>query len=195
MGGTYDYFSSHSTIEYIIILQSFDGFTTVGIEPALCVNVDNDYGVLCLSNNSTFCSTCKHHSSNCKHIRYLLNIIERSTVDDLPPQLELFAPCKAPRIQQSNSVIKTISKRKIPFYLSNSMKQCLKADYSKRFNIQHGIAHFHPPLPATSVCPDCAVPNSWGTELTLTKKAFLVTPQCCYPAEGIKPSSTRMLNY
>lgn len=64
------------------------------------------------------------------------------------------------------------------------MKQCLMADYSKRFNIQYGIAHLHPTLPSTSVCSGCGIPNSWSVGLTSVRKAFLVTPHCCYPAEG-----------
>lgn len=157
----------------------------MGLEPALCVNVHDDFGVLCLGNNSTFCSTCKH-SSNCKHIRQLMNVVENSHVE-LPPQITLFATCTRdkPSTQQSRAhKYAKVSERKIPFSLSSGMKQCLKADYSKRFNVQHDIAYLHPPLPSTSICPKCAIPNSWSVELTLVKKAFLVTPQCCYPAEG-----------
>lgn len=80
------------------------------------------------------------------------------------------------RLQESSNQTLLLKLSQREKFHSNSMKQCLKADYSKRFNIQDGIAHFHRPLPATS------------------EKAFLVTPQCCYPAEGIEPSSTRMLN-
>ena len=106
-------------------------------------------------------------------------------MEDLPSELAVFSNRVIPNIQQSHKYAKVVSKRKVPFSLSSSMKQCLTADYSKRFNIQHGIAYLHPLLPSTSICPECATPNSWSVELTLVKKVFLVTPQCCYPAEGI----------
>ena len=157
----------------------------MGVEPALCVNVSNDFGVLCLGHNkSAFCSSCKHNSSNCKHIRQLLNVIEDSPVEELPPQLKAFTNCEMPSTQKPHYT-KVVSERKIPFSLSSNMKQCLKANYSERFNVQHGIAYLHPRLPSSSLCPECAISNSWSVELTLVKKAFLVTPQCCFPAEGM----------
>lgn len=145
----------------------------------------NDFGVLCLGHKNAFCSTCKHHSSNCKHIRKLQEAIERSPLEDLPPQLRVFATCEIANVKHSHNYTKVISERKIPFDLSGCLKQCLQTDYSKRFNIQHGIAHLHPPLPPSSVCSECGIQNSWSAELSLVKKSFLVTPQMCYPAEGI----------
>ena len=158
----------------------------MGMEPALCVNVNNDFGVVCLSHKSTFCSTCKH-SSNCKHIRQLLSVTEKIPIEELPPQLQVFTKCEVPSLHQSTSpkyATKAISRREIPFGLSDPMKQCLKIGHSERFSMRDGTAYLYPHLPSALACPECAAPNSWSVELTLVKKTFLVTSQCCYPAEG-----------
>lgn len=99
-------------------MQSLEGFTSVGIEPALCVNVNNDFGVVCLGHKSTFCSTCKHHSFKCKHIQQLLDAIENIPIEELPPQLKVFTNCEIPSIQQTHKYAKLVSEKKISFSLS-----------------------------------------------------------------------------
>jgi hypothetical protein len=74
-------------------MQLLEGFTCVGMEPALCSNVNNDFGVLCLGHKKVFCSTCKH-STNCKHLRQLQAAIAKGPPEDLSPTLKAFACCE-----------------------------------------------------------------------------------------------------
>lgn len=89
----------------------------MGVEPALCVNVNGDFGVLCLGHKTTFCSTCKH-SSMCKHIRKLISVVEKNPIEELPPQLLVFTKhCEVPiaTIQPAHEYTKAVSTLKIPF--------------------------------------------------------------------------------
>lgn len=183
--GRYSYTCMHGAPVTIYLLQHFEGFYSVGVEPALCVNVNGDFGVLCLGHKATFCSTCKH-SSNCKHIHRLNSVIENTPIDELPSQFKVLFNFKTPAVQPANDFPHAVSIKKIPFSYSRHMKQTLMADYSKRFNIEHGTAHLHPTLPSSSVCSGCGIPGSWSAELTPSRKSFLVTPHRCYPVEGKK---------
>ena len=131
-----------------------------------------------------FCSTCKHHSTNCRHISHLLKVIADSSIDSLPPQLKVVAEFQVSSSKSHKNYAKVVSAKTIPFDLSNRLKHCLKTDYSKRFNIDGGIAHLYPPLPSHLICSRCATANSWSMEIALVKETFLVTPQYCHPAKG-----------
>ena len=150
-----------------------DKITSVGVEPALSINVDSSFGVVCLGNRGMFCTTCRH-SFSCRHVSYLKGY------EDLTPELKQFIDfeCKTPHIKESPTVL---SGKRISFDLTPSARECFKKDYSQRFNIQNGISHLIPA--ATPSCPHCGIQDCWSMPC-IDEKTFLVTPLCCYKAEG-----------
>ena len=99
----------------------------------------------------------------------------------------MFAEFQATNIHgpRPDNVAKVVSHKTIPFDLSLTMKETMKADHSRRFHLDNGVAILSPPLSSSVVCSHCKIPNSWDAEPTLVKETFLVTPHHCYSDKGI----------
>ncbi len=67
--------------------QSYEGFVSVGLHSALCINIDGNFGVVCLEDQGIFCTTCKR--PGCKHITHLLKVIEDATIKEMPPLISV----------------------------------------------------------------------------------------------------------
>lgn len=168
---------------YLYVLQQSEGIVSVGAEPALCIEVNNTFGVVCLGGQGIFCTTCKQHSSNCRHVDLLLKVIENTPEDDMTTQLKAFSDYQVPTPRLTRAKYgKVVSERAIPFALPVELMDTWKQDDSQRFRIQDGIAHLWPPQ--SSTCPHCNAP-SLSTELCCVQENFVVTLKCCYPAKGI----------
>lgn len=139
----------------------------------MCVNASGSFGVVCTT-PGIWCTTCK--KTTCKHVCHLRSVIEDT--EELSPQLQIFAT-KAKVPAQSHPAIKAVSEVAIPFAVPQNLKNLLKTDYSRRFNFSDGLAKLMPSLRACSLCAS----TDWSEDLS-TVEVFLVTPQCCYPAQG-----------
>lgn len=98
------------------------------------------------------------------------------------PQFKPFADYQPKDVKQSVTP-KVVSGQIIPFNLPVHLQQTIRDDYSKRFNIIHGIAHLIPSMELCPLsCPLCG--GCWGEEVFLAQETFLVAQHCCYPAKG-----------
>ena len=141
--------------------------------------MDNTFGVVCLDAQRIFCTTCKQHSSNCKHVSHLQRVIENTAESDMTTQFRPFAEYKTPAPHQKHAKYGTVvSKRAIPFDLPVDL---WKQDDSQRFNLKDGTAYLWPP--PSSTCPCCNTPSL--NIVVCVQEAFVVTLKCCYPAKGI----------
>ena len=139
--------------------------------------------MVCLGNQGLRCSTCNKQS--CKHVSNLHEVI-KDLNGELSPRLKEFANYQGKKASSYYIPIKMVSNSTIPFVLPPHLKNCLKEDYSQRFNLCSGIANLIPRIPPSpSLCSLCAQVDSWSEEVYLAEENFLVTPQCCYPAKGI----------
>ena len=161
------------------------------MDPALCVKVGNTFGVVvCRDTQGIFCTTCKQHNSNCKHVGHLQRLIENTPEDDMTAQLKVFADYKTPAPQRERTKCGTVvSERAIPFDLPVELMDTWKQNDSQRFNMKDGIAHLWPPH--SSTCPHCNAP-SLSTEVYCIQENYVVTLKCCYPAKGIHFVTQRM---
>lgn len=157
-----------------------DGVVSVGVDPAVCVNVDGSFGVVCSGHQGIFCSNCRH-SNSCKHVSYLKRYLENTSEVEMIPELRHFINLEAP-IFKSQYVSKALSRNSIKFDLTPFERECLLKDHSKRFSISDNVAHLIPA--ATAPCPNCAAQDQWSTPY-IHETTFLVTPLCCYKAEGM----------
>lgn len=157
----------------------FEGIVCIGAEHAVCVKVNNSFGVVYTGKQRVVCATCI--PSNCQHVKRLLEVIQQCPDEEIPSQLMVFKELPTSVPKQPSVKIRSISHRKIPFQLTEELRDRLKADYSKRFRLHDGVAHLIPPQ-LSSGCPLCG--SNWSTEPRLVNQIFLVTPMCCYPAKG-----------
>lgn len=159
-----------------------DGIVSVGVDPAVCVNVNGNFGVVCSGHQGMFCTNCRH-STSCNHVVCLNRQIEK---EELIPELKDFVDLKAlDHKPQHEKPLQAISKP-IKFELTSSERNCFMKDYSKRFNIQNNIAHLIPP--DTTPCTSCAAQDQWSMPY-VHETTFLVTPMSCYKAQGTAHSS------
>ena len=158
-----------------------DKIISVGVEPALSIDVDGSFGVVCLGCQGMFCTNCRH-STSCRHISCLKNYIESCSQDQITPELQKFidfeVPSKAPCVKKSPTAL---SGNLISFNPLPSARECFRKDYTKRFNMLNGVAHLIPA--ATPACLHCGTQNLWSVPC-VDERTFLVTPLCCYQAEG-----------
>ena len=73
-----------------------EDIVSIGAEKALCVNVHNSFGVVCLRNQGLQCATCKRPS--CKHVTHLRDVMD-SVAEEAP---DLFADFQVPSITPQN---------------------------------------------------------------------------------------------
>ena len=117
-----------------------DGIVSVGVDPAVCVNVNGNFGVVCSGHQGMFCTNCRH-STSCTHVVCLNRQIEK---EELIPELKDFVDLQAlDHKPQHEKPLQAISKHSITFELTSSERDCFMKDYSKRFDIQNNIAHFN----------------------------------------------------
>ena len=74
--------------------------------------------------------------------------------EEMPPRFTPFTSTQYTHKELSQIV----SRRRIPFDLALSLKECLKEDYSQQFNLNDSVAHLV--LLATSVCLQCSALGS-----------------------------------
>lgn len=128
------------------------------------------------------CVTCK--KLNCKHVRHLQKIIEDTeSYEELSTRLQIFANHKAEKTRSHTTIVKTMSEVTIPLSMPQNLKNLMKVDYSRRFNLCDGVAKLMPSS-TLRVCSFCASTDCWSKEVYPAGNIFLVTPQCCYPAQG-----------
>ena len=146
-----------------------EDIVSIGAEKALCVNVHNSFGVVCLRNQGLQCATCKRPS--CKHVTHLRDVMD-SVAEEAP---DLFADFQVPSITPQTIQDEIGSSSKISFSVAVDSKQRLKNDHSSRFNFSNGIANLYPRPPSSpSNCPKCSAVDSWSEQLYLTADCFLV---------------------
>ena len=120
------------------------------------------------------------------HVTRLQECIkELKSQEELVPQLQQFTSfindsevpdCKVPSIKKIPTVLP------IPYDLPPNLRECLRQDHSRRFNMYDGVANLIPA--ATSTCSQCGAHNSWTTPC-IDENTFLVTPLYCYQAKGL----------
>lgn len=156
-----------------------DGIVSVGVDPAVCVNVDGNFGVVCSGHQGIFCTKCRH-SNSCKHISSLKRCIESCSEEGLIPELIDFEVSNS-KPRHVNKSLKALSINSIKFELTPSERECFMKDHSNRFNIYDNTAHLIPP--ATTPCTSCAAQDQWSVPY-MHEETFLVTSLCCYKTEG-----------
>ena len=164
------------------MLQVQDGIVPVGPDNAICVQVSESFGVVCLIDGDIRCVTCKYGGSSCKHVKYVVQSVENSTelISSLTPYAEFLALKSEAATKKTKPATPTcMSRSPIPFELPSHLKEVLKQDTSERFNLQSGVAHLMP-ASSTSTCPKC----TWSSEVIFGYDSILVTPHCSYPAKG-----------
>ena len=76
-----------------------DRIISVGVEPALSIDVDGHFGVVCLGSQGRFCTSCRHPTSF-MHISYLKKYIENCSQDQvLSSRSSLTLKCQATKPQ------------------------------------------------------------------------------------------------
>ena len=167
-----------STIQSEIL----DGIVSIGLEPALCVQVGENFGVVCLTNMGMLCTACRKHQ--CLHTAHLKKLIEdiSESGKDMLAELEPFA-ADSPIATKQQNLIKTVSTNVIPFDLPAHLRNLLVMDYSQRFHILDGVAQLVPH--SSQPCPQCCVSGSWSDDTFLSQENFIVTLQRCIPAKGM----------
>lgn len=142
--------------------------------------------MVCLGNQGLWCSTCTKPS--CKHTSHLQKVC-KDTNEEMSPRLKMFADYQVPHpeLKKRSYLPRVLSKSMIPFVLPLHLKNRMKEDYSHRFNLCSGVANLIPCLPPSpSLCSLCDSVDNWSGEVYLEEESFLVTPQCCYIAKGIR---------
>lgn len=163
-------------------LQRSNGFIPVGSDRAVCVEVDRNFGVVCLDHASVFCSTCKYGSRNCKHIEYLIHHIH-SSEGDLAAALQPFVGALRPHQSHYKPyMLPVISRKRIPFTSTPEMKTVLRQSFQERFSIISGVAHLHPLV--TQVCPECGIEGQWSAEEYRSHMTTIVCSNQTFKAEG-----------
>ena len=61
------------------MLQVRDEIVPAGPDNALCVQVRESFGVVCLSDGGIRCVTCKYGTSSCKHVNCVVQSVENPT--------------------------------------------------------------------------------------------------------------------
>ena len=149
----------------------------------MCVEVDKTFGVVCLDRATVFCSTCKHGSRSCKHVKYLLDHIH-SSEGDIAVALQPFLGVSPP--QQSHHVYKpynlqVLSRKGIPFSTTSKMK-ILRQSFQERFAIVDGAGHLHSQdmLP----CPECGSEREWSADKVRSHLTTIIRSNQVFKAEG-----------
>ena len=150
----------------------------------MCVEVDKTFGVVCLDRTTVFCSTCKHGSRSCKHVKYLLDHIH-SSEGDIAVALQPFLGVSLS--QQSHHVYKpytlqVLSRKGIPFSTTSKMKEVLRQSFQERFAIVDGVGHLHPQhmLP----CSECGSEGEWSADEVRSHLTTIVCSNQVFKAEG-----------
>ena len=170
----------------VAMLQVQDGIVPVGPDNAICVQVSESFGVVCLVDGDIRCVTCKYGTSSCKHVNYVVQSVENSMelISSLTPYAEFLALKSEVATKKTKPATPTcMSRSPIPFDLPSHLKEVLKQDTSERFNLQSGVAHLMPHASSASTCPKCEI-GTWSSEVIFGYDSILVTPHCSYPAKG-----------
>lgn len=170
----------------VAMLQVQDGIVPVGPDNALCVQVRESFGVVCLFDGGIRCVTCKYGTSSCKHVNCVVQSVENSTelISALTPYAEILAVKSEMATKKTKPATPTcMSRSPIPFELPSHLKEVLKQDTSERFNLQSGVAHLMPHASSTATCPKCET-GTWSSEVIFGYDSILVTSHCSYPAKG-----------
>lgn len=167
-------------------MQSYCGITPVGIEPAVCVNVDDNLGVVQVQRSLITCATCKYGNTKCHHVTHLKATISDLCAEEIPPYLEQFACQMADPSPNTfhGSVTTCLSTKKIPFDLPREMTAVFKTSTTIRFSLDDsGVSHLAPPTESNLNCGECRG-CCWSRDMYLVASCFLVTMQGLFPARG-----------
>ena len=155
-------------------LQSPQSVVPVGMtKSAVCVNVEEDYGVVEVHRGSVLCTT--RHSS-CQHVSHLTAMISDLCTEELPSYLENFrGPSRQPSTTTQSQIASCVSTKKIPFNLPTHMLSIVKESATSRYSLDNlGVAHLAPLVESNVACSECGG-CSWSEDAYLIASCFLVT--------------------
>ena len=172
-----------------IYMQSPQSVVPVGMtKSAVCVNAEENYGVVEVHRGSVMCTTCKYGRSSCQHVSHLTAMISDLCAEELPSYLENFrrhlAPLDNPSTTTQSQIASCVSTKKIPFNLPTHMLSIVKESATSRYSLDNlGVAHLAPLVESNVACSECGG-CSWSEDAYLIASCFLVTLQGLYPAKG-----------
>ena len=157
------------------------------------MDANGSYAVIYISAKQIItCSSCHKNQTSCKHVNYLLSVIEscNNTQEDLPSTLEPFANLMQstdPVNESATSDVRTFqpshtSRKSIPFCLPESMAKVTCLPYLERFNLIDNVAHLVPTDTDTH-CPKC-VQAMWTSDVYFDHNATIVTNNQLFKAKG-----------
>ena len=155
------------------------------------MNANGSYAVIYVSAKQIItCSSCHRNQTSCKHVNYLLSVIEScsSTHEDIPSALELFTSLMQSTDRESTtSDVRTYqpshtSRKSIPFCLPESLTKVICLPYFERFNFVDDVAHLVPTDTDTQ-CPKCAQ-AMWTSDAYFDHNATIVTNNQLFKAKG-----------
>ena len=169
----------------------------MGHDIAVCVKVENSFGVVCLD-KKIHCATCKHGTTTCKHVKHLKEAVS-SDHDTNLSRLELFSDFISRSQlgksgQQEIKVQKTscISTLSTPFNLTSQLKASIRMHPIERFQIKQNVAHLTPVFSSSTPCPLCDSTDCWGNEALVTCVTLIMSTQV-YKARGTGTHCTYVL--
>lgn len=155
------------------------------------MDANGSYAVIYISAKQIItCSSCHKNQTSCKHVNYLLSVIESccNTQEDLPSALELFADLTQSKdLESTTSDVRTFqpshtSHKSIPFCLPESLTKITCLPYLERFNLVAEVAHLVPTDTDTR-CPKC-VQAMWSSDVYFDHNATIVTNNQLFKAKG-----------
>ena len=158
------------------------------------MDANGSYAVIYISAKQIVtCSSCHKNQTSCRHVNYLLSVIEsfKSTQEDLPSTLQRFASVM--QLKDLESVTSNVcnfqpsrrSCKSIPFNLPASLGKVTCLPYSERFNLVDSVAHLLPTDTDTQ-CPKC-IQAMWTSNVFFDHNATIVLPNQLLKAKGKQP--------
>ena len=172
------------------VIQVTDSIVQVGNCGAICLKVEDTFGVVYISGSTIItCATCRYSKTSCKHIISLFQILSNVTDhEDIPkallPIFQVYCQHNEDKIlpRQSAPSLSCMSKDKILFDLTTTLSSILLMPSSSRFNIVDGLSMLIPET--TAVCNRCGLIN-WSEDLCLFTGAHIVTMNCFVQTKGL----------
>ncbi len=179
-------------LNYDFYMQLLRDVTMIGTSnTTVCVNANGSYAVIYISAKQIItCSSCHRNQTSCKHVNYLLSVIEScsSTHEDVPGALELFASLMQSTDHDSTiSDVRTYqpshtSRKSIPFCLPENLTKVICLPYFERFNFVDDVAHLVP-TDTDNQCPKCTQ-AMWTSDVYFDRNATVVTSNQLFKAKG-----------
>ena len=122
----------------VAMLQVRDEIVPAGPDNALCVQVRESFGVVCLFDGGIRCVTCMYGTSSFKHVNCVVQSVENSTklISALTPYAEILTVKSEMATKKTKPATPTyMSRSPIPFELPSHLREVLKQDTSERFNL------------------------------------------------------------